>query len=168
MATKKFEERLDRMVEAAKGSEHPYRTLEAKPWSLSASIARTIVVGSGLSKSSDEIREQNAQRIANWREQGGFTAPKKAPKATQPKATRPKVVPVPESAPDVEQAPDEAIQIPDAVQEAVDRNAAEAEKHRSPRKRAPRKTGEASEVAKAIAQNREPAAALPLAQLPPG
>jgi len=149
----KFEARLDRMIEAAKASDRPYRTLGDKPWNLSAGNARTIVVGSGLSKSSDEVREREAKRIAKWVEQGQIAAKAK------PKAAKPRAVQVPESAPDTKAAPDEAIEIPDAATAGVDAAYAEAEKARK-RSRKPRKTGEGSELAKEIAATHEPVASV--------
>jgi hypothetical protein len=149
MATRKqFEDRLDRMIEAAKGSERPYKTLEGKPWSLSPGIARTIVVGSGLSKSAPEVREREAKRIARWREHGGFAPAKAKPTAAKPKTAKQKAGPKAEE-------PGPSVEIPEAAAAGVDAAYAEAEKTR---KRAPRKTGEGSAVAKAIAANRGPVA----------
>lgn len=145
MATRKFDqERLDKLVEAAKASERPYAALEGKRFNLSSSIARTLVVGSGLSKSAPKVVEREKARIAKWLEQGQIGPAKAKPKAVQ----------VPESAPDTEAAPDEAIEIPDAAAAGVDAAYAEAEKARK-RSRKPRKTGEGSELAKEIAATRQ-------------
>jgi hypothetical protein len=141
MAARKFDQnRLDQLVEAAKASERPYAALEGKPFNLSASVARTLVVGSGLSKSAPEIVIREKARIARWLEQGDVGA--------KPKAAKSEPADVPE-----------AIEVPDAVKAALDANAVAAEKHRrAPRSRAPRKTGEASGTAKEIAANRAEAA----------
>jgi hypothetical protein len=89
MATKKqFDQvRLDAMVEAAqKGPGSPYSVLEGKPFSLSTSVARTLVVGSGLSKSAPEIVEREKTRIPKWLEQGQLGPTKAQPKPAKPKA----------------------------------------------------------------------------------
>jgi hypothetical protein len=130
MARKFTQERLDELVEAATASERPYASLEGKPFNLSVSVARTLVVGSGLSRSDPAVREREAARIKRWLEAGtigGKPRPQPNPKAEPP-----------------------AIEIPEAVAEAVAEHAEKAT-----RKRAPRKTGEASDTAKAIAKERE-------------
>jgi hypothetical protein len=154
MATRKFDQaRLDQLVEAAKGSEHPYRTLEGKRFNLSSSVARTLVVGSGLSKSAPEVLEREATRIAKWLEQGSIGPSKAAKPKAKPKVEKPDAV--------IKIDEPEAIEFPEAAATGVDAANAEAEKHRSaPRKRAPRKTGEASGTAKAIASNRGPIASV--------
>jgi hypothetical protein len=159
----KFEERLDRMVEVAREAERPYKALEGKPFNLSASVARTIVVGSGLSKSSDEVRDREVKRIAKWREQGRFGPAKaKAMLKIEKVAKSEPIAQVAEPEPKADE-PDtvikvdepQAVEVPEAAAAGVDAAYAEAEKHRrAPRKRAPRKTGEASDTAKAIAANR--------------
>jgi hypothetical protein len=152
MAARKFNRaRLDQLVEAAKASEHPYAALEGKPFNLSASIARTLVVGSGLSKSADEVREREKARIAKWLEAGAIGGkPKAAPK--------PKAEQTPESAPDAEAAADGAIKIPEAAASAIDKAYEKARVAHKARKGDPRKDGEASDTAKAIAANRDPVA----------
>jgi hypothetical protein len=113
MAARKFDQnRLDQLVEAAKASERPYAALEGKPFNLSASLARTLVVGSGLSKSAPKVVEREKARIARWLEQGQIGPTKVTPKPAKPKADQ----------------------------------------------RKPRKDGQASDTAKAIARNRNPVA----------
>jgi hypothetical protein len=129
MAARKFDqERLDKLVEAAKASERPYAALEGKPFNLSASVARTIVVGSGLSKSAPELRKRERERIKRWLSD----EPAKQPKPRKKAAARP-----------------DPVEIPEAVAEAVT-----ARHKRSTRKHAPSKTGEPSDTAKAIAASR--------------
>jgi tRNA A37 N6-isopentenylltransferase MiaA len=142
----KFEERLDRMVEVAREAERPYKALEGKPFNLSSSVARTLVVGSGLSKSAPEIVEREKARIAKWLEQGAI-GPAKA-RVAMPKAAKPTA-----------EKPDAVIAIPEEVAEAVAEHQERATGRKPTRKRAPRKTGEASETAKAIAVNRNPVSA---------
>jgi hypothetical protein len=153
MAARKFDqERLDKMIEAAKGSERPYKTLESKPWSLSPGIARTIVVGSGLSRSDDAVREREAKRIAKWREQGGFGKPKAAAKPKAPKAEP--TADEPDTVIKVDEP--QAVEVPEAAAAGVDAAYAEAEKTRKRPSRKPLKDGQGSDTAKAIAANREP------------
>jgi hypothetical protein len=144
MAARKFDQnRLDQLVEAAKASERPYAALEGKRFNLSASVARTLVVGSGLSKSAPEVREREAKRIAKWLEQGAISAAKAKPKA---KAA---------AKPAGRKTDEPAIVIPDEGAEAFTEHAERAARNRSRTK----KDGQASETAKAIAASREPKAA---------
>jgi hypothetical protein len=145
MAARKFDQnRLDQLVKAAKASEHPYAALEGKPFDLSASVARTLVVSSGLSKSAPEIVEREKARIAKWLEQGQIGPAKAKPKAVQ----------VLESGTDTEAAQDESIAIHDAAAAGVDAAYTEAKKARKRASRKPRKDGQPSDTAKAIAKSR--------------
>jgi hypothetical protein len=138
----KFEERLDKMIEAARASEHPYAALEGKPFNLSASIARTLVVGSCLSKSAPEVVEREKARIARWLEAGAIGGkPKAAPK---PKAE-------PKASEGTHPEQDAVIAIPHEAAAGVD--AAYEEARNRPARKA-RKDGQASDTAKAIARNR--------------
>jgi hypothetical protein len=118
-----------------------------------------------LSKSSDEVREREAKRIAKWREQGGFTPAKAKAMLNSEKVAKSepiaKVEPEPKAdEPDaVIQLDDpEAIEVPEAAAAGVDAAYAEAEKTRKRPSRRPRKDGQASDTAKAIAVNRESSA----------
>lgn len=76
------QERLDRLVAAAKGSEHPYRTLQGQPFNLPPGVVRTLVVGSGLSKSRPDVVAAERARIQSWLEQGQIPVkPKPKPKS---------------------------------------------------------------------------------------
>ena len=130
MAARKFDQaRLDQLVEVAKADPHAYRVLEGR-FKLSASVARTLVVGSGLSKSRPEVTERERARIARWLEQGHIGPPKAKPKPAKLKA-EPEVVVVDEPQP-----------------EAID-----AEK--AARKRGQRKDGQASPLAREIASAKQ-------------
>jgi hypothetical protein len=142
MAARKFDQnRLDQLVEAAKASERPYAALEGKPFNLSASVARTLVVGSGLSKSAPKVVEREKTRIAKWLEQGSI-----GPAKATPKAAKPKAVQVPESAPDNSGGSGRGDRVPKAVAEAVTEHAQKAT-----RTRGQRKDGQASALAQEIA-----------------
>jgi len=147
MAARFTQEKLDRMVEAARASDHPYRVLEGGKFKLSASAARAIVVAHGLSKSKPEVREAAQKTIARWLEAGAISGKAKAAPKPEPKADESDAV--------IKVDEPQAVEVPEAAAAGVDAAYAEAEKHRrAPRKRAPRQTGEASDTARAIAANR--------------
>jgi hypothetical protein len=64
------QEGLDRLVAAAKGADSPYQALQGQPFNLPPGVVRTLVVGSGLSKSRPDVFAAEQARIQSWLEQG--------------------------------------------------------------------------------------------------